>query len=132
MVKRSAAAEARIASPSVPVGESRAGVEMAAVRQWQAAEGRLYPLITMDTALYERALTLVRDVVSVLRLRCAAITELIDIDPAGVLSLCPSAPAVSALGLDQSTAFDAARAVRWRELSANQARNDDSSPGDPR
>lgn len=105
--------------------------EMLAVLRWQAAEGRLYPLATVDAVLYEEAVTLVREAAEVLRSRCTDVAELVEADPREVLACCPSAPASTECGLDPSTAFDAARALRWRELSADR-RGHAPDPGDPR
>jgi hypothetical protein len=110
-----------------------AGREMLAVRSWQAAEGRLYPLATVDAVLYEEAVTLVREAAAVLRSRCADVADLIDVDPREVLARCPSAPAWTERGLDPTMAFDAARAFRWHELTANPAAGSQASnSGDPR
>ena len=87
-----------------------------APQPWRAAELRLYPLITADPALYEVAVTLVREAADVLRAQCGTVTELEHIRPSDVLGRCRSAPVVADLGLDPGTALDAARALRWREL----------------
>lgn len=109
------------------------GRETLAVRSWRAAEGRLYPLITVDAVLYEETVTLVREATDVLRARCAVVTELIDVDPRDVLARCPSAPAWMERGLDPATVFDAARAVRWRELTPDRGvGSQGSNLGDPR
>lgn len=107
--------------------------EMLAVRSWQAAEGRLYPVVMVDAVLYEQAVTLVREATEVLRSRCAVVAELIEVDPREVLACCPSASASIGCGLDLGTALDAARAIRWRELSTNRRVGDHApNPGDPR
>jgi hypothetical protein len=112
---------------------ARDGGEPHAVRRWRAAEGRLYPLITADPALYEAAVTLVGEAAAVLRRRCSDATELEELDTAEVLVRCASTPAVTALGVDPDTALDAARAIRWRELTADhQMRSPDLTSGDPR
>jgi hypothetical protein len=109
------------------------GREAVAVRKWRTAEGHLYPLVTVDPALYEDAVTLVSEAAGILRSRCADVTELIDVDPGEVLHRCPSAPAWTRRGLDPATAFDAARAVRWRELSPDgRIVSHSSTGGDPR
>ncbi|MGH8861835.1 MAG: hypothetical protein ACRDVG_11500 [Jatrophihabitantaceae bacterium] len=100
-----------------------------AADRWRAAEGRLYPLITVDPALYEAAITLVCEAADVLRSKCGTPTELVHVDAIDVLSQCPSAPLMSALGFDPGTAFDAACAYRWRELRMGQPAERDVSPG---
>src|SRR4051812_3927224 len=92
-------------------------LEAPAVRSWEAAEGRLYPLITVDAVLYEEAVTLVREAADVLRIRCADVTQLINVDSSAVLASLASAPGWTERGLDPATVFDAARAFRWRELT---------------
>jgi hypothetical protein len=109
------------------------GLEMLAVRGWRAAEGRLYPLITVDAGMYEEAVTLVREAADVLRACCADVTALIDADPRDVLARCPSASAWMERGLSPATVFDAARAVRWRELTPDRGvGSQGANPGDPR
>jgi hypothetical protein len=115
---------------SFPPGD---GVETLAVRRWRAAEGHLYPLVTADPALYEEAVTLVREAVNILRSRCADVTDLIDVDPREVLDRCLSAAVWTERGLDPATAFDAARAFRWRELTPDSHLvSHSSNAGDPR
>jgi len=109
------------------------GPEMIAVRSWQAAEGRLYPLIMVDAALYEDAVTLVREAADVLRSRCADVIDLIGVDPLDILATCPSAPVWTQRGLDPAIAFDAARAIRWREMTPDcRVGRHGSNSGDPR
>lgn len=120
MTTRTPAPGIEIADAPEHAVPSEGGHEMLAVRSWQAAEGRLYPLITVDAILYENAVALVREAAEVLRSRCADVTALIDVDPREVLVRCPSAPAWSERGLDPATVVDAARAVRWRELIGNR------------
>lgn len=91
------------------------------VRRWQAAESRVYPLITVDSALYEAAVALVCEVADVLRERCHDVASLSSADAGEVLARCPSASTVTGLGLDTGTAFDAACAHRWRELTTRQS-----------
>jgi hypothetical protein len=110
-----------IADDSARLRQPRAGAEPPAAARWKAAEARLYPLVVVDSRLYEAAVTLVREVADVLRRRCGTVTELVDVDPAAILAGCPSASVMSAFGLDPGTAFDAACAYRWRELTAEQA-----------
>jgi len=106
------------------------GPETTAVRSWQAAEGRLYQLITVDAVLYEDAVTLVREAAGVLRSRCADVIDLMDVDPLDILAGCPSAPVWTQCGLDPATAFDAARAFRWRELTPDcRIGRNGSNPG---
>lgn len=88
--------------------------------RWNAAEGRLYPLITVDPDLYQAAVTLVGEVLDVLRSRCATVAELCSTDPADVLPQCPAASALPALELDVGVVLDSARAHRWRDLVAAQ------------
>jgi hypothetical protein len=115
---------------SRPPGDSR---EMLAVRNWQAAEGRLYPLITVDPVLYEEAVTLVREAADVLRSRCADVTDLIGVDPREILAACPAARGRTEHILDPVTAVDAARALRWRELAPDRrVGSHGSNQGDPR
>ena len=96
------------------------GTEPSSAAQWRAAEGRLYPLILVDSGLYEAAVMLVGEAADVLRRQCGTIAELIRADAARVLAKCPSTPLMTALGFDPNTAFEAACACRWRELAANQ------------
>jgi hypothetical protein len=110
-------------SPGIEYAPPRrppAGAEPPTAARWQAAEGRLYPLVMVDAALYAAAVTLVREVTDVLRSHCGTVTELAGVDPAAVLARCPSASALSALGFDSGTAYDAGCACRWRELMAQQ------------
>ena len=97
-----------------------AGAEPPAAARWKAAEARLYPLIVVDSDVYETAVTLVREVADGLRRQCGTVAELVDVDAAAILARCPSASVMSALGFDPGTAFDAACAYRWRELTAEQ------------
>ena len=105
-----------ISDENEPARPTRDGIEVLAVRSWQAAEAHLYPLAMVDPDLYEEAVTLVREAADVLRSCCADVTVLIDADPREVLDHCQSAPLWTERGLDPLTAFDAARAIRWREL----------------
>lgn len=100
------------------IARPRAVAEPPGAARWKAAEDRLYPLIMVDPALYEAALTLVREIADVLRSQCDTVSELVDADAAVILARCPSVSEMSALGLDPGGAFDAARACRWRELTA--------------
>jgi hypothetical protein len=117
MTKPSPSPGNAIADEIASLRRPHAGAEPTTAR-WQAAEGRLYPLVMVDAALYEAAVTLVREATDVLRSRCATVTELAGADAAAVLARCPSASAMSALGFDPGTAYDAACACRWRELTA--------------
>jgi hypothetical protein len=110
-----------VTRPSTQAGDS---AELLTVARWQAAEARLYPLIMVDADLYEAAVTLVGEAAGVLRARCDTIRGLIETDAIDVLTACPSATGVTALGFDPHTAFDAARAGSWREITAK-----DSSTG---
>lgn len=74
----------------------------------------------VDPDLYEAAVTLVGEAAGVLRTRCNTIRGLIETDAVNVLTACPSTTAVTALGFDPHAAFDAARAGRWREITAKQ------------
>jgi hypothetical protein len=109
-----------IADGSARLRRPPAAAEPPAAARWKAAESRLYPLVVVDSRLYEAAVTLVREVADVLRRRCGTVTELVDVDAAVIMAGCPSASALSALGFDPGTAFDAACAYRWRELTAEQ------------
>jgi hypothetical protein len=102
----------------------RMDVDPPAAARWRAAENRLYPLIIVDPSLYQAAVTLVCEVADVLRGRCGSIADLSAADPAGILACCPSASVMSALGFDPRTAFDAACAGRWRELTTQLFRAD--------
>ena len=103
----------------------RVDAELPDATRWRAAEGRLYPLVTVDPSLYEAAVTLVCEVADVLRGRCGSVAELAAADPAMVLARCPSASVISALGFDPRTAFDAACAYRWRELTTQMCQADE-------
>jgi hypothetical protein len=118
MTKANPAGGIKIVGESERVFQGRAAPP--AANRWRAAEGRLYPLITVDPALYEAAITLVCEAADVLRWKCATVTELVHVDAKDVLSQCPSAHLMSALGFDPGTAFDAACAYRWRELRMDQ------------
>lgn len=109
-----------IADGSARLRPPPARADPPAAARWKAAETRLYPLIVVDSDLYEAAVTLVREVAEVLRRRCGTVTELVDVEAAVILARCPSASVMSALGFDPGTAFDAACAYRWRELTAEQ------------
>jgi hypothetical protein len=100
----------------------RPAAELPAAARWKAAEDRLYPLVMVDPAGYEAALTLVCEAAEVLRLQCGTVTELAAADAAAVLARCPSAAVMSAFGFDSGTAFDAACAYRWRQLTVEQTR----------
>jgi hypothetical protein len=97
-------------------------------RRFQAAEAQLYPLIMVDSALYEMAVTLVGEALGVLREQCHATSDLTDVDVARVLARCPSAEAAAASGFEPGVAVDAACAQRWRELTATQSRDAGSGP----
>jgi hypothetical protein len=109
-----------IADVNKQLGQGRNTAELPDTARWRAAEGRLYPLIVVDPALYEAAVTLVCEAADVLRWRCGTVSELVGVDASMVLASCPSASVMSALGVDPGTAFDAACAYRWRELTADQ------------
>jgi hypothetical protein len=109
-----------IADDSARLRRPPGGAEPPAAARWKAAETRLYPLIVVDSHLYEAAVTLVREVADVLRRRCTTVTELVDVDAAVILAGCPSASVMSSFGFDPGTAFDAACAYRWRELTAER------------
>lgn len=98
----------------------RAVEEQAAqVLRWQAAEGRLYPLVMVDPELFEAAVGLVTEARDVLRAECRTAEELTAISSRTVLDRCRSAADVQQQGFDTRLAVDAARAQRWRELSAS-------------
>lgn len=120
MTKPSPSRGIEIADESEQIFQMRGSAELPAAARWRAAEGRLYPLIMADPALYEAAVTLVCEAADVLRWQCGTFIDLIHADAALVLAKCPSARMMSALGFDPTTAFDAACAYRWRELSADQ------------
>ena len=92
-----------------------------AAARWTAAEDRLYPLIVVDPDLYEAAVTLVCEILDVLRSECGTVAELCDAEAAVVLPQCPAASAIAAFGFDPVVAFDAACAYRWRDLTADRA-----------
>jgi len=120
MAKRSAVegiCTDEVTRPPTQAGDS---AELLTVARWRAAEARLYPLIMVDPELYEAAVTLVGEAAGVLRARCNTIRGLTETDAVDVLAACPSTTAVRALGFDPGTAFDAARAGRWREITAKQ------------
>jgi hypothetical protein len=117
MTKPSPSPGTEISDEIAQLQRPRAGAEPSAAARWKAAEDRLYPLVMVDPPLYEAALTLVREAADVLRWQCGTVTELAAADPAVTLARCPSAPVMSALGFDPGTAFDAACAYRWRELT---------------
>jgi hypothetical protein len=73
----------------------------------------------VDPDLYEAAVTLVGEVLGVLRSQCDSFAELCSIDPVDVLPHCPAAAAPTP-GLDIGVVLDAARAHRWRDLVADQ------------
>jgi hypothetical protein len=106
-----------IADEITPLLRPRAGAAPPTAARWQAAEARLYPLAMVDTARFEAAVALISEVTDVLRSQCGTVTELAGADAAAVLARCPSAPAMAAVGLDPGTAYDAACACRWRELT---------------
>ena len=110
----------KIADVNEQLVQRRNVAELPDAARWRAAEGRLYPLIMVDPALYEVAVTLVCEAADVLRRRCGTVSELLGVDASTALASCPSAPVMSALGFDPGTAFDAACAYRWRELTADQ------------
>lgn len=109
-----------------PVGETEMprGMELDSAmppQRWQAAEAHLYPLIMMDPALYEVVVTLVGEASGVLRKQCGTVADLMDVDVDAVLAECPSTAVVIASGVDPVTPIDAARAQRWRELTATRS-----------
>lgn len=91
--------------------------QAAQVLRWQAAEGRLYPLVMVDPELFEAAVGLVVEARDVLRDECRTAEELTTISSRTVLDRCRSAASVEGQGFDTRLAVDAARAQRWRELS---------------
>jgi hypothetical protein len=95
------------------------------------AENRLYPLVVVDPDLYEAAVTLVREVLDVLRSQCATVAELTSLDPADVLRQCPTASALPPLDLDLVVVLDSARAHRWRDLVADQTGADEGDGRPP-
>jgi hypothetical protein len=119
MTKASLAPGVETARESEPMVHAQAGAAPPAAARWRAAEGRLYPLITVDPVLYEAAVTLVCEAADVLRWKCGTVAELVQVDADDVLRHCPSAQLMSSLGFDPGTAFDAACAFRWRELRMN-------------
>lgn len=116
------------ATPAAGIDIAGSSATPPAAHRWRAAEERLYPLITVDPALYEAAVRLVCEAADVLRWKCRTVPELVEVDAADVLTQCPSAPLTSALGFDAHTAFDAACAHRWTELRMNQPAERDGSP----
>jgi hypothetical protein len=120
MTKPNLLREIEIADESERAFRTRGSVDRPIAAGWRAAEARLYPLIMVDAALYEAAVTLVGEAVDVLRERCQTVSDLVHVDPVVVLSGCSSASTMADLGLDPTTAFDAACACRWRELTADQ------------
>ena len=120
MTKPSPALGIEVAGETAPPRRPPAGAEPSVAARWQAAEGRLYPLVMVDAAAYEAAVTLVGEVTAVLRSTCSTVAALAGADRAAVLNRCPSVSVMSALGFDPRTAYDAACACRWRELTAEQ------------
>lgn len=92
--------------------------ESAAAARWRTAEGHLYPLIVSDPDLYELVVKLVVEARDILRAECPTIPALVGSDAVSVLDRCPTRPVVESAGFDPGTAFDAARAQRFREISA--------------
>ena len=81
-------------------------------------------MIIVDPSLYQAAVRLVCEVAGLLRGQCGSVAELSAADSAVILARCPSASAISALGFDPRTAFDAACACRWRELTTQMRQAD--------
>lgn len=110
--------EVEVTAEAEPPVQLQDRAVLLAVTKWRAAEGRLYPLIMVDPELYEGAVGLVCEAADELRRRCRTVGELLAVDASAVLATCPAAAAMTALGFDSSTAFAAACAKRWRELTA--------------
>lgn len=90
--------------------------ELASVAHWRAAESHVYPLIMSDPDLYEMVVRLIVEARDILRVECATVADLVNSQAAPVLARCALEPAVAAEGFITSSAFDAARAQRFREL----------------
>lgn len=120
MITPSPSSEIEVVDVNEQLVQGRTAAELPDAARWRAAEGRLYSLIVADPPLYEAAVTLVCEAADVLRWRCRTVGELVGVDASTVLASCPSAPVMSALGFDPGTAFDAACAHRWRELTVDQ------------
>lgn len=105
-------------APARSPGQARApAADPAEVARWRAAESRLYPLVMSDPDLYGLAIGLVVEAREVLRAQCPTVASLAGIGSQAVLDACPSEPAVRGQGFDPTIAFDAARALRFRELA---------------
>lgn len=98
--------------------DSPTAEESTAVARWRTAEGHLYPLIVSDPDLYEIVVQLVVEVRDILRAECATVPALVAAEAAPVIGRCPSQPAAESAGFDTKAAFDAARAQRFREITA--------------
>jgi len=120
MLKPSPSVGNKIADENEQLFQEHPGVEPFGVARWRAAEGRLYPLIMVDADAYEAAVTLVHEVARVLRRECGSVAELTHVEAADVLAQCPSTALTANSGFDPGTAFDAARAHRFRELAARE------------
>jgi hypothetical protein len=118
-------------APQLPRTDTK-GEQPPEAARWSAAEDRLYPLVMADPDLYQAAVTLVREVLDVLRSQCATVAELSSIDPAEVLRQCPTASALPPLDLDLGVVLDSARAYRWRDLVADQIDADEAATPHPR
>jgi hypothetical protein len=100
----------------LPFGMRTMPTEVTTLARWRAAEGHLYPLVMVDSELYETAVTLVAEAGQVLRAECDSIEDLFDLDVAGVLARCRTAAQLAEAGINPATAVDAARARRALEL----------------
>ena len=120
MMKPSPSRGTRNAHEKEQLLQRHASVEPSGVARWRAAEDRLYPLIVVDPDLYEGAVMLVHEVAQVLSRECGSVAELTNVEAARVLALCPSTSLTAGSGFDPGTAFDAARAHRFRELAASE------------
>jgi hypothetical protein len=119
MTKPTSAQEFEFLDPTSPSQRQHADVEESRdVARWKAAEDRLYPLITVDADLYEAAVVLVCEVLDTLRSQCGTVADLSGADPEALMRRGAPTSALSEHGFDARVVFDAACALRWRELTA--------------
>jgi len=93
------------------------------VARWRAAETRIYPLVMVDPAIYEAAVTAVAAVAARLRAACATVGELFQVDVevlARGLDHAVSEGALAAAGVTTQSICEAALAGRLVELSVDR------------